>query len=159
MHSFGRAALAAMMIFGAGTANAQITTVVASPPRKAEPAQQAAAQQREKVAQDSIARVAMTGMKEWVDSASAALAIRPDTVPRAGDTAVGTPRAATAPAPKSDSSASARTAEGQPEFKNGARAPNTATSVPAWGLAGVILILTGMAMKRRERTARARVRR
>ncbi len=95
MHNLGRAALAAMMIVGAGTAKAQITTFVASPPRKIEPAQQAAAQQREKVAQDSVARVAMTGMKEWVDSASAALAIRPDTVPTTSDTAVGTPRAAT----------------------------------------------------------------
>ena len=34
MHSLGRAALAAMMIVGAGTANAQITTVVAAPPAK-----------------------------------------------------------------------------------------------------------------------------
>lgn len=158
MHNLGRAALAAMMIVGVGTAKAQITTFVASPPRKIEPAQQAAAQQREKVAQDSVARVAMTGMKEWVDSASAALAIRPDTVPATSDTAVGTPRAATAPAPKSDSSASARTSERQPEFRNGARAPNTATPIPVIGLAGVVLILTGMAMKRRERTARVRVR-
>ena len=122
MHNLGRAALAAIMIVGART-KAQITTFVASPPRKIEPAQQAAAQQREKVAQDSVARVAMTGMKEWVDSASAALAIRPDTVPTNSDTAVGTARAATTPAPKSDSSARARTSERQPEFRNGAGAP------------------------------------
>ena len=115
MHSLGRAALAAMMIVGAGTAKAQITTFVSPPPQKNEPAQQAAAQQREKVAQDSVARVAMTGMKEWVDSASAALAIHPDTVPTRADTALGTPRAATAPAPQSDSSASARTSDRQPE--------------------------------------------
>jgi hypothetical protein len=154
MHSLGRAALAAMMIVGAGTANAQITTVVAAPPRKTEAAQQAAAQQREKVAQDSVARVTMTGMKEWVDSASAALAIRPDTVPTTADSSVGTPRAATAPAPKSDSS----TAERQPEYRDGARAPDTATPIPAIGLAGVVLILAGMALKRRERAARAHVR-
>jgi hypothetical protein len=159
MHSLGRAALAAMMIVGAGTAKAQITTFVASPPKKNEPAQQAAAQQREKVAQDSVARVAMTGMKEWVDSASAALAIRPDTVPTTADTSLGTPRVATAPAPKSDSSASAKTSDREAEFTNGARAPNTATPIPAIGLAGVILILTGLVMKRRERTADLRVRR
>ena len=159
MHSLGRAALAAMMIVGAGTANAQITTFVASPPRKTEPAQRAAAQQREKTAQDSVARVAMTGMKEWVDSASAALAIRPDTVPTAADTAVGTPRAATAPAPKSDSSASARTSERPSEFTNGARAPDTATPIPAIGLAGILLIVIGAAMKRHERTVRVRARR
>ena len=154
MHSLGRAALAAMMIVGAATANAQITTVVASPPRKTEAAQQAAAQQRERVAQDSVARVAMTGMKEWVDSASAALAVRPDTVPTPADTAL----AATAPAPKSDTFATAR-AERQSEFKNGARAPDTATPIPAIGLAGIVLILAGVAMKRRERTARVHARR
>lgn len=154
MHSLGRAALAAMMIVGAATANAQITTVVASPPRKTEAAQQAAAQQRERVAQDSVARVAMTGMKEWVDSASAALAVRPDTVPTPADTAL----AATAPAPKSDTSATAR-AERQSEFKNGARAPDTATPIPEIGLAGIVLILAGVAMKRRERAARVHARR
>ena len=159
MHSLGRAALAAMMIVGAGTAKGQITTFVASPPRKTEPAQQAAAQQREKVAQDSVARVAMTGMKEWVDSASAALAIRPDTVPNAADTAVGTPRVATAPAPKSDSSANARASERQSEFRNGARAPNTATPIPMIALAGVVLIVIGMTTRHRERSASVRVRR
>ena len=159
MHSLGRAALAAMMIVGAGTAKAQITTFVASPPRKTEPAQQAAAQQREKVAQDSVARVAMTGMKEWVDSASAALAIRPDTVPTAADTALGSPRVATAPAPKSDSSANARASERQSEFRNGARAPNTATPIPMIALAGVLLIVMGMALRRRERSASVRVQR
>ena len=158
MHSLGRAALAAMMIVGVGTAKAQITTVVASPPRKTEPAQQAAAKQRDRVVQDSIARVAMTGMKEWVDSASAALAIRPDTVPTTADTALGTPRTATAPAPKSDS-ASARTSERASEFADGARAPDTATPIPAIGLAGVLLILMGVAMKRRERNVRARAHR
>ena len=152
MHSLGRAALAAMMIVGAATANAQITTVVASPPRKTEAAQQAAAQQRERVAQDSVARVAMTGMKEWVDSASAALAIRPDTVPTPADTALATPRAAAAPAPKSDTSAGARASERQPEFRNGAPGP-------AIGLAGIVLILAGVAMKLRERTAPVRARR
>jgi len=159
MHSLARAAFAAMMIVGAGTAKAQITTFVSSPPRKTEPAQQAAAQQREKVAQDSVARVAMTGMKEWVDSASSALAIRPDTVPTTADTSVGTPRAATSPAPKSDSSASAKASDRQAEFRNGVRAPNTATPIPAIGLAGVILILAGVALKRKERTADLRVRR
>ena len=159
MHSLGRAALAAIMIVGAGTANAQITAVVASPPRKTELAQQVAAQQRERVVQDSVARVAMTGMKEWVDSASAALAIRPDTVPTAADTALGTPRTATAPAPQSDSAASARSSERSSEFRDGARAPDTATPIPTIGLAGVLLILMGVAMKRREHAARVRVRR
>jgi hypothetical protein len=159
MTSLGRAALAAMLIVGAGTAKAQITTVVAAPPKKTQPAQQVAAQRREQAVQDSVARVTMTGMKEWVDSASAALAIRPDTVPTTADTALGTPRAATSPAPRSDSSTTARTSEPTRELRTGVRAPDTATPIPAIGLAGVVMILMGVAMKRRERTTRVRGRR
>src|SRR5262245_3730746 len=157
MSRLGRAALAAMLIVGAGAANGQITTVVAAPPRKTEPAQQAAAQKREQAAQDSVARVTMTGMKEWVDSASSALAIRPDTLPATSDTALGTPRDAASPARRSDSLATARTQEPTPEFKKGARAPDTATPIPAIALSGVALILVGVATKRRERLARSRV--
>ena len=158
MSSLGRAALAAMLIVGAGTANGQITTLVAAPPRKTEPAQQAAAQKRDQAAQDRVARVTMTGMKEWVDSASSALAIRPDTGPTTADTALATPRAATSPARRSDSTTTARTQAPTPEFKNGARAPATATPIPAIGLAGVALVFVGVALRRRERLARSRVR-
>jgi len=157
MNYFGRAALAAMMIAGAASANAQITTVVASPPKRVDPAQQATAQ-REQAAQDSIARVTMTGMKQWVDSAAAALAIRPDTVPTTADTAVGTPRAATSPAARSNSQAPTR-ADSTAEFRDGARAPDTATPIPAIALAGAALIAIGAAMKRRERIAKVRARR
>ena len=157
MNCFGRAALAAMMIAGAASANAQITTVVASPPKRVDPAQQATAQ-REQAAQDSIARVTMTGMKEWVDSAAAALAIRPDTVPATADTAVGTSRAPTSPAPRSNAQAPTR-ADSTAEFRDGARAPDTATPIPAIALAGAALIAIGVAMRRRERTARVLARR
>src|SRR5215210_3881102 len=94
-----------MVVFGAVTADAQITTVIGSPKRD-EVKQQAAAR-REEVAQDSIARVTMTGMKQWVDSAAASLAIRPDTgtVP-ASDTAVAT-RPSTQPATQRSDSATA----------------------------------------------------
>ena len=158
MNSLGRAALAAMLIAGAGSANAQITTVVAAPPKRNEPAQQAAAAQREQAAQDSMARVTMTGMKEWVDSAAAALAIRPDTVPTAADTSVATPRAPTSPAPGAQSQSPTR-GDSATEFREGARAPNTATPIPAIAFAGAALVAIGGAMKRRERTATARARR
>jgi hypothetical protein len=158
MNCLGRAALAAILIAGAASANAQITTVVAAPPKRNEPARQAAAAQREQAAQDSIARVTMTGMKEWVDSAAAALAIRPDTAPTAADTSVGTPRAATSPAPGSRSQAPTR-ADSTAEFREGAKAPDTATPIPAIALAGALLIAIGVAMKRRERTAAIRARR
>jgi hypothetical protein len=157
MNCLGRAAIAAMLIAGAASANAQITTVVASPPKRNNPAQQVAAQ-REQAAQDSIARVTMTGMKEWVDSAAAALAIRPDTVPTAADTSVGTPRAPTSPAPGSRAQAPTR-ADSTAEFREGARAPDTATPIPAIALAGALLIAIGVAMKRREHAATARARR
>ena len=158
MNCLGRAALAAMLIAGAASANAQITTVVAPPPKRNEPAQQVAAARREQAAQDSIARVTMTGMKEWVDSAAASLAIRPDTVPTSADTAVGASRAPTSPAPRPTSQAPTR-ADSSAEFRSGARAPNTATPIPALALAGAALIAIGVAMKRRERTAAIRARR
>jgi len=157
MNRFERAALAAMLVTGAATANAQITTVVAAPPKRIDPAQQATVQ-REQAAQDSIARVTMTGMKEWVDSAAVALAIRPDTVPTTADTAVGTPRAATSPAPRSSAQSPTR-ADSTAEFRDSARAPDTATTIPAIAVVGAAMIAIGVAMKRRERTAAVRARR
>jgi hypothetical protein len=97
-------------------------------------------------------------MKEWVDSAAAALAIRPDTVPTAADTSVGTPRAATSPAPGARSQTPTR-GDSTAEFREGARAPNTATPIPAIAFAGAALVAIGAAMKRRERTSAARARR
>ena len=60
-------------------------------------------------------------------------------VENVGKRPVSTPRTAAAPAPKSDSSAGTRSSERSPEFRNGARAPDTATPIPAIGLAGVLL--------------------
>jgi hypothetical protein len=147
-----------MLIVGAASANAQITTVVSVPPKRNEAAQQAAAAQREQVVQDSVARVTMTGMKEWVDSAAASLAIRPDTTPTAADTSVGTSRAPTSPAPRTNSQSPTR-ADSTAEFRDGARAPATATAIPAIALGGAALLALGVAMRRRESTVQARVRR
>jgi hypothetical protein len=143
----GRAALAAILAFGVARADAQITTVIEAP-KRADAKQQVAAQ-RQQVAQDSIARVTLTGMKQWVDSAAEALAIRPDTgtVPTS-DTAV----AATRPmSPRSDSGIAAKPkpAPAPAEFRDGARAPNTATVVPTVALAGAVMILLGALLRRR----------
>ena len=74
----GRAALAALLTFGAARANAQITTVVSPPPKRNAATQQEVVR-REQAAQDSVARVTLTGMTQWVDSAAAALALsRPE---------------------------------------------------------------------------------
>ena len=118
----GRAALAALLTLGAAaTAHAQITTVVAQPKRN-EPNQQQVAQ-REQAAQDSVARVTLTGMTQWVDSAAASLAVRPDTTgaARSADSS-----AAQAPVrTTTDSSVVTRDAKGEVDLRSGARALGT----------------------------------
>jgi hypothetical protein len=147
-----RAAAVALVVFGAARANAQITAVIASP-KKAEAKAQAAAR-REEVAQDSIARVTLTGMKQWVDSAAGSLALRPDTGTAPSETAVPvapTPsRADSAPTPVRRGTAAPDSA-----FRDGARAPNTATPAPTLALVGAVMVLAGVAMRRR-RPAHAR---
>lgn len=146
---FGRAATFAIVVLGAARADAQITTVIA-PSKRAEAKQQEAAR-AEAAAQDSVARVTLTDMKEWVDSAAASLAIRPDTgtVPAVDSAAAAVaPSGAQQPA-RSDSAASPRAGTARGEFRDGARAPNTATDVPALALAGAVLLLLGVAIGRR----------
>jgi len=150
-----RAAVAALVGLGAARADAQITTVIATP-KRAEANAQAVAR-REEVAQDSIARVTLTGMKQWVDSAASALALRPDT---------GTsPSEAPSQAPSSssqrrDSAATPARPAQSPEFRDGARAPDTATQLPALALAGAVMVLIGLGFRRRSPTvARARANR
>ena len=153
----GRAALAAMLTLGAARVDAQITTVVASPKRN-QPSQQEVVR-REQAVQDSVARVTLTGMTQWVDSAAAALAIRPDTgaAPPPTDTsAMPRPRAA---APARPSPATPSPATPSPEFRDGARAPNTATSIPTIALVGGVMLLIGVAVRHRPRASRLRVRR
>ena len=141
-----RAAAAALVGLGAARAEAQITTVIAAP-RRVEATAQAAAR-REEVAQDSIARVTLTGMKQWVDSAAASLALRPDT----GTAPVETPAQAPTPAAKPQADTAVATpprAASETEFRDGARAPNTATQWPAVALGGALLLCMGLVMRRR----------
>jgi len=149
-----RAAAAALVGLGAARADAQITTVIAAP-KRAEANAQAAAR-REEVAQDSIARVTLTGMKQWVDSAAASLALRPDTGTAPPEAPVQAPAA-----PRADTLASPAHRPAQaPEFRDGARAPNTATQWPAVALGGGLLLLMGLALRRRApAVARSRSRR
>jgi hypothetical protein len=138
------------MILGATRGDAQITTVIA-PPKQSEAKQQEAAR-RQAAAQDSVARVTLTDMKEWVDSAAASLAIRPDTGPVPAADSTRSPAQAANPQPnvRSDSAASAERREGAPGvFRDGARAPDTATDVPTIALIGALLVLVGLALGRR----------
>jgi hypothetical protein len=146
MTLIGRAALAAVITFGVARADAQITTVIESPKRT--DAKQQVAAQREQVAQDSIARVTLTGMKQWVDSAAGALAIRPDTGTAPSETPVAPPQS-TPPRADSVIVAKPKPAAAPAEFRDGARAPNTATPLPTVALAGAVMILLGALLRRR----------
>ena len=155
----GRAAVAAILTLGAARADAQITTVIA-PTKRAE-AKQVATARREEAARDSVARVTLTDMKAWVDSAAGALALRPDTgsVP-ATDTARATVVAQSVPTGDSAASVRERPAPAPAEFRDGVRAPDTATSIPALALAGGAMLVLGLLLRRREnRYAAARVER
>jgi hypothetical protein len=136
-------------------ASAQITTVISAPKRQ-EAAAQAAAQ-REAAAQDSVARVTLTGMKEWVDSAANALSLRPDTSVTVADTAL----AATAAAAqqRTDSTPKRPSTSAAPDtFRDGARAPNTATPWPTLAAIGMGLIVAGWSLRRRLIPATSRAR-
>lgn len=154
---FLAAAAAVFSLATVSPAPAQITTTIVP----AKPSEQAKVQaaRREAAQQDSVTRVTLTGMKEWVDSAANALAVRPDTAGAPSVTGVA------APAPPRDSSDSSRPAARptqeqpteQPEFREGGRAPDTATPLPTLAVAGGVLIVFGVLMRRRAAaTVRAR---
>jgi hypothetical protein len=144
------------MTIGAASAHAQITTVIAPSPKRNQPSQQEAAR-REQAAQDSVARVTLTGMTEWVDSAAASLALRPDTTgaARSADSAAVQQPARTI----ADSSKVTNAAKGEVALPSGARAPNTATSIPTLGLVGTVLIMLGVGLRLVPRSATSRARR
>jgi hypothetical protein len=144
------------MTIGAASAHAQITTVIAPSSKRNEPSQQEAAR-REQATQDSVARVTLTGMTEWVDSAAASLALKPDTTgaARSADSAVVQQPTRTT----TDSSKVTNAAKGEVELRNGARAPNTATSIPTLGLVGTLLIMLGVGLRVVPRAMKARARR
>ncbi|HEX6051230.1 MAG TPA: hypothetical protein VFZ21_18240 [Gemmatimonadaceae bacterium] len=150
------AAAAVFSLATASPSSAQITTTIV--PRKPSEQAQAEAARREAVQQDSITRVTLTGMKEWVDSAANALAVRPDTSGVPSVTGVAAP-----PPPQAAPNDSARASQQQPptaqsEFREGGRAPDTATSLPTLAVAGGVLIVLGALMRRRS-AATARTRR
>ena len=128
--------------------SAQFTTFVA-PPRKAavdSPATVVAAKARA----DSVARMSLTDMKSWVDSAAGTSTQGAS----ANDTTMAAANAA-APAvqvPPGDT----RTTT---SFSNGAIAPNTASPLPAYLAAGLASFLVGLFLLRRRPRAEVRARR
>ena len=120
--------------------SAQFTTFVA-PPRKAV-ADSAPTTVAAKARADSVARMSLTDMKSWVDSAagtSTQVATANDTTMAAANAA-----AAATQAP----GANARTTT---TFSNGAIAPNTASPLPAYLAAGVASLSAGLFLLRRRR--------
>ena len=149
------AALAVVLTVGAVRAEAQITTVIA--PRKPTEERKVEVARREEAARDSVARVVLTDMKQWVDSAASSLALRPDTAGAPADTGVAAPAP---PAVTNDSSATrdARQRASATEFREGAQAPDTATMFPTLAIAGGLMIVLGFALRRRGVAAAARAR-
>ena len=128
--------------------SAQFTTFVA-PPRKAA-ADSAPKTVAAKARADSVARMSVTDMKTWVDSAagtSTQVASASDTTMAAANAAATAPQAA---------NANARTTT---TFSNGAIAPNTASPLPAYLAAGLASLSAGLFLLRRRRRAEVKARR
>lgn len=114
--------LAGAMFLGSSVASAQITTYVAPPRPLATPAMVASADSAQR---DSVAQLAMTNMKAWVDSA-AGVAI---------------------PAHVGDSVTVADSTRRVTEtFVDGSVAPATASYLPAIALFGTLTCVAGAAL-------------
>ena len=122
--------IAAMVVWPAA-ASAQITTFIA-PPRKAEPVKPAiVAEQR--VRPDSVARMTLTDMKAWVDSAAGEVTSVPADV---DSTAAPVPPATETRRPPTETTS----------FSNGAIAPDTASPLPFLLIAGSVCLILGTVM-------------
>jgi hypothetical protein len=132
-----RGVLAGMaLMVCAADASAQVTTYIAPPrPPSADPLVVAAA---DSARRDSIATVAMTNMKAWVDSAAGV------TVPaHVGDSTVNDPGrpVTTGSGPVSPNATPVTTT-----FSEGSVAPATASDLPALAILGVVGLLAGAAL-------------
>jgi hypothetical protein len=127
-------------------ASAQFTTFI--PPRNVvQDSIKAAAVVQQQVQADSIARTQITNMKTWVDSA-AGLAPTPTT---AADSAAQATAVAT-------TAATTTMTTDTTTFRNGMRAPATASSLPLLVLIGSLLLVSGLVIMRRPDPRAARVR-
>ena len=121
--------------------SAQFTTFVA-PPRKAAVDSAHATVAAAKARSDSVARMSLTDMKAWVDSAAGTST----QVASANDTTMAAAYAATPTTPAPNANARTTTT-----FSNGAIAPNTASPLPAYLAAGLASFSVGLLLLRRRR--------
>ena len=142
------------MVVGAATlltlcsfeASAQFTGVVAAPRPKAV----VTADSTPKTvveARDSVAKINLTNMKDWVDSAASSLGVPP--APAVTDTVAKT--APVVAAPTIPAPTPATPASGTTEFREGAAAPNTATPIPLLAMLGLSSLVAGLWLMRRRR--------
>lgn len=125
------ACLTLFTLLPAVSASAQFTTYVAPPAPRADSVAVVAADSARLAADTN--RVAITNMKAWVDSAAGQVAGRHLT--------------STEPAPGAPGSPAA----GATAFREGGRAPDTATPLPTLALFGSSLIGAGLLLRRRRR--------
>lgn len=120
------------------TAVGQFTTFVTPPRQRADSARAIPTPAQRAATADSTARVAITNMKAWVDSAAGDIVVN-----RADST--GRPVAATGPV---TSGAATPSAESTAAFRDGARAPDTATWLPLLVLIGAGAVGAGVILVR-----------
>ena len=136
---------AAVLALCSVKASAQFTGVVVPPKAKVTVAVDSTPKAVAKL-RDSVAKVNLGNMKDWVDSAAATLGV--PVAPAVTDTAI---RAPVAPAPVAHAEVPAATARGTTEFREGAAAPNTATPIPLLALLGISSLAAGLWLLRRRR--------
>ena len=126
------------LALSSATASAQFTTVTRPAPRVAAAIDSAPIRAQ----RDSVARVALTDLKTWVDSAANIATVRDDSVMDAADTA-----AIVARTPARQTPEARRTTA----FSEGAVAPATASPLPMLALLGLTALGVGAFLLRRTR--------
>jgi hypothetical protein len=119
-----------------GTALGQFTAFTTPPRPRGDTARVQTTPEQQRATTDSLSRVAITNMKAWVDSAAG------DVVVNRTDS---TGRPVAAPGPVT---ASPTAAESTMVFRDGARAPDTATWLPLMVLVGAGAVGVGVMLLR-----------
>jgi hypothetical protein len=141
---YHRIAILAFSTLLPATALGQFTTFSTPPRPRADSATKVATPAQQRAAADSVTRVAITNMKAWVDSAAG------DIVVNRVDSA-GRPVAATGAVTSgavTPGGRDAASAESTSVFRDGARAPDTATWLPLLVLVGAGAVGVGVLVLR-----------
>jgi hypothetical protein len=130
-------ALASIVLIPA-PASAQFTTFIVPPPKAKVDSAKAVIAAAQSAHADSAARMTISDMKAWVDSAAGATSAAPAI--QAADTTAAPVPAEVTKAPRSTPTTT--------RFSDGALAPSTASPLPALAVAGFALIIVGGALLR-----------